>query len=124
MIDGVLGEASIGRKTVGAVTFLRLAVIQARRVHAHAAALALAAPGVDFHGDALADLELVDVRPERRHRPHIFVPRREVLVEGQAALNAGRRSPMDDFEVGCANRNGIDANQHFGAPRHRCRLFA
>src|ERR1700750_2627542 len=31
---------------------------------------------------------------------------------------------MDDFEIGCANRNRIDANQDLSAPRYRRRLLA
>jgi hypothetical protein len=45
---------------------------------------------VNFHADSFADLEFVDVGTERSDRSHIFVPRREIPVEGQAALNARR----------------------------------
>jgi hypothetical protein len=66
------------------VAFIHLAVIEpivvAGGVHALAAALALAAAGMDFDGDALADPVFVDARPERDHGTHIFVPGGEVLV--------------------------------------------
>jgi hypothetical protein len=45
---------------------------------------------MDFHADPFADLEFVDVGPERGDRAHILVARGEFLVEGQAAFNAGR----------------------------------
>src|SRR6185437_6148134 len=107
------------RKAVGAVAFLGLSVVEARGVHAHAASLALPAAGMDFHGDALADLELVDMGPKRYDSAHIFMAGREILVEGQTALNAGWQSPMDDFQVSGADRDCIDANQHFGPSRYR-----
>jgi hypothetical protein len=44
--------------------------------------------------------------------------RRKVLVEGQAALDARRRPAVDDLEVGGADRNGVDPDQNFRAPRH------
>ena len=91
VVDGVFGKAAIGGKAVGAMALVGLSVVQARGVHALAAALALAAAGMDLDADALADPELVDVRSERRDRPHIFVARREILVEGQAAQDARRR---------------------------------
>jgi hypothetical protein len=47
---------------------------------------------MNLHTDSLADLELVDVRPECRNRAHIFVAWREILVEGQAALNTRWRA--------------------------------
>ena len=92
VIDGVFGEAAVGGEAVGAMALVGLPIVQARGVHALAAALALAAAGMDFHADAFADLELVDVGSERGDRAHIFMARREILVEGQAALNARRRA--------------------------------
>src|SRR6185369_2334921 len=64
VVDGILGEPAVSGEAVRAVTLVDLAIVepivQARRVHAHAAALALAATGVDLHRDAVADAELVD----------------------------------------------------------------
>ena len=90
MVDRVFGEAAVGGKTVGAMALAGFAVVQTRRVHALPAALALAAAGVDFHADALADGELVDAGPERDHGSHIFMAGRKILVEGQAAQNFRR----------------------------------
>jgi hypothetical protein len=45
---------------------------------------------MDFDADALTNVELVDIWSEGRHRAHIFMAGREILVEGQAALNARR----------------------------------
>src|SRR3984885_10573826 len=98
MVDRVFGKTAIGGKTVGAVALAGFAVVQARRVHALPAALALAAAGMDLHADALADRELVDAGPERDHGSHIFVPGREILVEGQATQNFRRRSGVNDFK--------------------------
>jgi hypothetical protein len=89
-----------------------------------AASLALAAAGVNFHADAFADPELVDVGSERCHRAHIFVAGREVLVEGQAAADARRRAAMDDLEIGGADRHRVDADQNFRAARNRRRFLA
>ena len=124
VVDGVFGEPAVGREAVGAVTLLGLSIVEARGVHALAAALALAAAGMDFHADALADRELVDGRSEGHDRAHIFMAGRKVLVEGQAALNARRRSAMDDLKVGGADGNGVDPDQDFCAPRHRGGLVA
>jgi hypothetical protein len=99
------------------MALLGLSVVQARGVHALPTTLALAAAGVDFHADTLADAELVDVGAERGDRAHIFMTGRKILVEGQAAQNAGGRAGVDDFEVGRADRDCIDAYQHFGARR-------
>src|SRR6202040_2229713 len=106
MIDRVFGETTIGRETVGAMTLLGSPIIEARGVHPLSAPLALTTTGVDFHADAFADCELVDVGSERGNRAHIFMAWREVLVEGQAALNARRRAAVNDLEIGSADRNG------------------
>ena len=98
-------------------------VVEARGVHALAAALALAAAGVDLDGDALADFVLVDAGAERDDGAHIFVAGREILVERHAALDQGRRAVIDDFKIGRADRDRVDANQHLGAFRHRHRLM-
>src|SRR6185437_9333620 len=122
VVDGVLGEAAIGGEAVGAVALLRLAVIEARGVHALAAALAAAAAGMHLDGDAIAHLILVDGGPEFYHGAHVFVAGREILVEGQAALDLRRDAVADDLEVGGAHSNGVDAHQHLGRSRLRHRL--
>jgi hypothetical protein len=95
------------------------AVVVARGVHAGAAALALAAARMDLDRDTLAEPVFVDARSEGDHRAHIFMARREVLVEGQAALDRGGRAVVDDLEIGGADRNRIDAHEHLGLGGHR-----
>ena len=60
VVDLVLAEAAVGGEAVGAVALVDVAVVEAvvvaGGVHALAAALALAAAGMDFHGHALADI--------------------------------------------------------------------
>src|SRR6202022_5211728 len=83
-----------------------------------------AAPGEISHMDAFADLELVDLRSEGCDRTHIFMAGCKILVEGHAAADARRRSAANDLEVGCADRDRVDANQYFRAPRNRRGLVA
>ena len=127
VVDLVFAEAAVGGEAVGAVALVDVAVVQAvvvaGRVHAFAAALALAAAGVDFHRHPLADPVFVDAGAERRHGAHIFVAGREVLVERQPTLDGCRRAVIDDLEIGGADRHRVDAHQHFGPLGHRHRLF-
>jgi hypothetical protein len=127
VVDLVFAEAAVGSEAVGAVALVDVAVIEpvimARGVHALAAALALAAAGVDFDRDALADAVFVDAGAERHHGAHIFVAGRKILVERHAALDRGRRAVVDDFEIGGANRDRVDTDQNFGALGHRHRLL-
>ena len=89
VVDLVFAEAAVGREAVGAVALVHVAVVEpvvvTGGVHALAAALALAAAGVNLHGHALADPVFVDARPERDHGAHIFMPGGEVLVVRHAA---------------------------------------
>src|SRR5262249_30489659 len=59
VVDLIFAEAAIGGEAVGAVALVHVAVVEAvvvaRGVHALAAALALAAAGVNLHRHALAD---------------------------------------------------------------------
>jgi hypothetical protein len=71
---------------------------------------------MNFHGDALADAVLIHARSERRHSAHVFVPRREQLVERFTATDQRRHAVADDLQVCRADRHGIDAHQHLGAP--------
>src|SRR5262249_40134859 len=77
---------------------------------------------MDFHRDALTDFVFVDSRTERDHGAHIFMTWREVLVEGHAALNRRGRPVINDFEIGGADRDGVDTNQHFATFWYRYRL--
>src|ERR1700704_2364951 len=77
---------------------------------------------MDFHADAFADPELVDIGSKRDNRAHIFMARCKILVERQAAPDVRRRPAVDDLEVGCADGNGIDADQNFRPSRDRCRF--
>ena len=61
-------------------------VVMAGGVHAFAAALALPAAGMDFDSHPLADFIFVDAGAERDDGAHIFVTRREILVERLATL--------------------------------------
>jgi hypothetical protein len=83
----------------------------------------LAAAGI-LHANSFADGELVNIRPEGGDRAHIFMAGGEVLVEGQAAQNARGRPAMDDFKVGCADRDGVDPDQNLRASRDRRGLVA
>ena len=127
VVDRVLAEAAVGGEAVGAMALVHVAVVHAvvvaRRVHALAAALALAAAGVDLDRDAIADLELVDARPERDDGAHVLVARRPVLVERQAAFDQRRRAVIDHLQIGGADRDRVDAHQHLGLARHRHRLL-
>ena len=75
VVDRVFGEAAIGGEAVGAMAFRAIAVIEARGVHAFAAARAAAAAGMHLDRDAIADLELVDRRAELHDGAHIFMAR-------------------------------------------------
>ena len=123
----VFAKSAVGGEAVGAVALVDGAVVEpvvvARGVHARAAALALAAARVDLDSDALADFVLVNAGPERRDRAHVFMAGREVFVERHAALNHCGRAVRDDFQIGRADRDGVDAHQHLGALRHRHGLF-
>jgi hypothetical protein len=101
----------IGGKAIGAMALLWLSIVEAGGVHALAASLALTAADMDFYGDAFADSEFVDIGSERGNRTHIFMAGRKILVEGQAAANACRRTAVDDLQIGGADRNRVDAVQ-------------
>ena len=105
VVHGIFGKAPVGGEAVGTVALVVLAVIHAvvdtGCVHARAA-FAAPATEVDFHRDAIADLIFVDPGPELDHGAHIFVARREVLVERRPALDQGGR-PARDRDVAVAN---------------------
>src|SRR5262249_25011637 len=92
-------------------------------IHALAAALALAAAGMNLDRHALADAVFVDARPERHYGAHIFVPGGEVLVVRLAAPDQRRGPVIDDLEIGRADRDRVDAHQDLGLFRHRYRLL-
>src|SRR5262245_42995823 len=99
-------------------------IVVTGRVHALAAAFALAAAGMDLDRDPLADIVLIDTGPERHDRAHVFMAGREILVERQPALNRRRRSVIDDLEIRSANRHSVDANKNLRLFRHRHWLIA
>ena len=102
VVDLVL-EAAVCSEAVGAVALVDIAVILSiiqARLHALSAAFALATAGMDFHADALTDRAFVDAGAERDDRAHIFVARREVLVERLATKDQGRRAVFDDYSDG------------------------
>ena len=127
MIDGILGEAAVGRETVCPVPFLVitviLAVIEAGSVHPHAASLTASAAGVYLDGDAIPDGVFVDTRPELDHGAHIFVARREILVEGEAAPDPCGQTFGDDLHVRAADGDRVDPDQNLGWTRFRDGLF-
>jgi hypothetical protein len=122
-VDGVLGKAAVGREAIGAVAFGAEAVVEARGVHALAAALATAAAGMDLDGDAVADFKLVHRGPELDDRAHVFMARRKAFVERRAAVDDGGQAMLDDLDVGRTHGDGVDAHQHFGATGLGHRLF-
>jgi hypothetical protein len=73
-------------------------------------------------GDAVADPELVDCRPEPYDGPHVFMADREILVERQTAIDHCRNAVAQDFDVGGADRHSVDPHQHLGRRRSRHRL--
>src|SRR5205085_9201907 len=97
VVDGVFGEAAIGAETVRAVSFGAIAVIQARGIHAFAAALAAATAGVNLHRDALADLKFVDGRTELHDGAHVFMAGREAAIERQPAIDHRRDAVTHDL---------------------------
>ena len=52
----------------------------------HSAPFALTTTGVNFDGHPVANLKLINPRPKRRNRAHVFMARRKVLVEWRAAF--------------------------------------
>src|SRR5882724_7422659 len=124
MVDRIFGETAIGGETVGAVALVGFPIVKAGGVHALAASLALSATGVDLHADTFADLKFINAGSEGCNGAHIFMAGRKILVERQAALDVRRRAAVNDFKIGCADRDGVDADQDFGAPWNRCGFVA
>ena len=126
MVDLIFAEAAIRGETVGAMALVHIpivfAVVMAGCVHAFPTALALAAAGVDFDGYPLADLILVDTRAKRHDGSHVFMTGREALIVWSATFDLCRRTMVDDLQVGCANRDRVNAHQHLGALGNRYRF--
>jgi hypothetical protein len=78
---------------------------------------------VDLDGDAIADLELVDVRSKLDDRSNVLVSRREVFVEWQAALDQRGRSLGYDADVSITKGDGIDPDQSLAGTGLRNRLL-
>ena len=76
-MHGVLGKAAVDSHPRSAVTFLNVAVVQTRRVHAQHAVVAAATATMRLDGDALANGQLVHALTERRHGAGPLVARRE-----------------------------------------------
>src|SRR5438270_8472375 len=114
LLTAYSAKPPIGAEAVGPVPLRAIAVIQARGVHALAAALTPATPGMHLDRDAVADLKLVDGRAELDDRAHIFVARREAAIEWQLAINHRRHAVAHDLNVGRADRDRVDPNQHLG----------
>jgi len=67
---------------------------------------------MNFDGHALADLIFVDALPQCHDGTHILVSGREVLVERGTTMDFSGRTIVNDFQIGRADRNRINANQH------------
>src|SRR5205085_1108351 len=115
--------ATIGAEAVGAVPLLAIPVVQARGIHALAAALASPAAGMYLDRHPVADIELVDRRPELHHGAHIFVTRGEALMERQVAVDHRRYAVPDDLDIGGADGDRVDTDQHFRRSWLRHRFF-
>jgi hypothetical protein len=74
-------------------------------------------------GDAVAERELVDRGPELDHRAHVFMARGEPLVERQLALDQRRQPVLQNLDVGGADRDRVDPQQHLGRTRLGHRLL-
>ena len=111
VVDRVLGEAAVAGQPLGAVALGQVAVVQARGVPALDAVLAALAALVHLDGHAVADLELVHARPQRRHRSRILVAHDE-LARGLA-----QELPVQDLHVGPADGRDVDLEQHLARPR-------
>ena len=118
LLTAYSAEAAVGGEAVGAVALVDVAVVQAvveaGRVHALRQRLHWPQPAWISTVTRSPIGELVDAGAERRHRAHVFVAGRQVLVERQAALDQRRRAVRDDVEVGGADRDRVDAHQHLG----------
>ena len=91
VVDRVFGEAAIGAEPVGAMALGAKAVVEARGVHALAAALAAAAPGMDLDGDAVADWNSSTVGPSFTTVPIYSWPGVKPLLNGNSpSIIAGR----------------------------------
>ena len=123
IVDGIFGKAAIGREAVRAVSFRREAVVEARGIHALAAARAAAAPGMDLDRDPVADLEFVHRRTKLDDRAHVFVADRKILVERQFAFDHRRQAVPQYFDVCRADRDRVDTDQHLRRAGLRHRLF-
>ena len=78
---------------------------------------------MDLDRDPVADLEFVHRGPELDDRAHIFVADRKVLVEWQFAFDHRWQAVPQYLDIGGADRNRVDADQHLCPARFRHRLF-
>ena len=66
------------------------AIIVTGRIHARAAAFALAAPRMNFDCYAVPDLKLIHAGPKGGYCSHIFMTGSPVFIEWLSTLNNGR----------------------------------
>ena len=98
------------------------AIVEAGGVHALSATLTTPASSVHFDGHAIAEFVLVYTLAQLDHRAHVFVARCKVLVEWKTTVNQSGWALVDDFQIGRANSNCIDAHQHLSGTWLRDRL--
>src|SRR5205814_1391322 len=79
--------------------------------------------GAQCLGDADAHLDLVDCRAELHDRAHIFVARGEALVERQPTIDHRLHAMPDDLDIGRADGDRVNSNEHLGGPRLQHRLL-
>lgn len=80
----------------------------ARGAHALPAAFALAASGMELDRDAITDLELIDIRPQRHDDSHAFMAWPRVLDGGRPALEHRERTEVDGLKFRCAICDSIE----------------
>ena len=127
MIDRILCKAAIRGEAIRTVPLVVLAIVQAiiktGRVHAHTASFAASAAGMDLHCNAIPDSEFVHARSELDHGAHVFMARREILIERETASDPCRQPFGQDLHVRTADRNGVNPHQHLGGPGFRNGFF-
>jgi len=115
-MNGVLGEAAVGRHPRGTVPLGPVAVVEARRVLAGQAVVAPAAAAVRLDAHAVADGELVHPAADRRHRAGPLVAGR-VVTERRCQ----REMAVEDLQVGPAHAAHRHLDQHLAWPGPRYR---
>ncbi|MBP1700726.1 MAG: hypothetical protein H6Q41_5914 [Deltaproteobacteria bacterium] len=65
---------------------------------------------MDFYCDAVPDLIFVHACPKFSHRTHVFMARREILIERETALYPRRQPFGNNLYVRAANGNSVNAH--------------